>query len=199
MDGTVIAQKALSAIYRTGERFGVTYLVQVLQGKAESRITQNGHDRLNVFGLGTDLDATQWRGVFRQLLARGYIAADAEGHQTLQLTSQARPLLRGEEAFELRKTVTEPARPARTRYRRSSEAVAVSTENRTLFDALKALRLELARRAGVPPYVICHDRTLVELAEVRPSDKAGLEGIIGLGKAKIGRYGDAMLEVIAAG
>jgi ATP-dependent DNA helicase RecQ len=196
IDGQILAQKALSAIYRTGERFGVSYLVNVLLGKSDSRVANNRHDQLSVFGVGTELDAQGWRAVFRQLLSRGIIEQDNEGHQTLQLTSKARPVLRGEEAFAIR----EPkATEAKTRTRgEKREAVRVPSADRALFEALKQARRALASEANVPPYVVCHDRTLAELASVCPATTSDLEGITGLGKTKIARFGDRLLGVIAS-
>ncbi|MEO0672765.1 MAG: RecQ family ATP-dependent DNA helicase, partial [Pseudomonadota bacterium] len=200
VDGTVLAQKALSAIFRTEERFGVTYLLNVLAGKSDARIVQNRHDQLSVFGIGADVDPQEWRGVFRQLLSRGYIEQDAEGHQTLQLTPSARPLLRGEETFMIRRgrPAGNGSRAARAQRRNKASADTVPAEHRALFDALRAVRTDLAREASVPPYVICHDRTLAELAEKQPTTRDGLADIIGLGKTKIQRYGDALIAAVTA-
>jgi ATP-dependent DNA helicase RecQ len=195
-DGTVAAQKALSAIYRTGERFGVSYVVDVLKGKANARIQQNGHDRLSVFGIGTEYDAAGWRRLFRQLLAAGFIAPDDEGHGTLVLADPARPLLRGETSFEVRSR--QKAEKTSKSKRTGRQAVDVAPGDQGLFDALKALRRELAAKAKVPPYVICHDRTLAELAATKPASPGDLTAINGLGAAKIERYGAALLATIAS-
>jgi ATP-dependent DNA helicase RecQ len=195
-DGTVAAQKALSAIYRTGERFGVTYIVDVLKGKANARIQANGHDHLSVFGIGTEYDAAGWRRLFRQLLAAGFIAPDDEGHGTLVLADPARPLLKGETTFDIRiRHMAE--KPAKAK-RAARQAVEVTAGDQGLFDALKSLRRELAAKAKVPPYVICHDRTLAELAAVKPASPDDLTAITGLGAAKIERYGAALLSTIAS-
>jgi ATP-dependent DNA helicase RecQ len=195
-DGTVAAQKALSAIYRTGERFGVSYVVDVLKGKANARIQQNGHDRLSVFGIGTEYDAAGWRRLFRQLLAAGFIAPDDEGHGNLVLADPARPLLRGETSFEVRsRQKTEKTSKSK---RTSRQAVDVAPADQGLFDALKSLRRELAAKAKLPPYVICHDRTLAELAATKPASPDDLTAINGLGAAKIERYGAALLATIAS-
>jgi ATP-dependent DNA helicase RecQ len=194
VDGTVAAQKALSAAYRTGERFGVGYLTDVLLGKEDERIVRNNHDRLSVFGIGKDLDAAGWRGVFRQLVAAGHLAPDDEGHGTLALTETARPLLRGQERFAIRQQVRGSGRKAKTK---REAAAAVRPEDAALLSALKALRLELAAKAKLPPYVICHDRTLIELAEKRPATPEALGDITGLGARKIARYGAALLATIA--
>jgi ATP-dependent DNA helicase RecQ len=196
-DGTLAAQKALSAIYRTGQRFGVGYLVDVLAGKADPRISRNAHDKLNVFGAGKDLKPDTWRGLFRQLMASGYVATDEEGHGSLTLTDRARPLLRGEEQFLMREVAaTTKAERGKSARDKSSGAAALAGGSDVLYVALKALRLKLASEAGLPPYVICHDRTLVEVAQKRPQSEAELHDISGLGERKIARYGAALLEVV---
>ncbi len=197
-DGTVAAQKALSAIYRTGQRFGVGYLVDVLAGKADPRIQKNAHDKLKVFGTGKELKPDTWRGLFRQLMATGYVTTDEEGHGSLTLTDRARPLLRGEEQFLMRE-VTATAKTERGKAARdkASGAATLSVGSEGLYAALKVLRQKLATDAGLPPYVICHDRTLVELAHKRPTNEAELHDISGLGDRKIARYGEAFLEVIS--
>lgn len=191
-DGTLAAQKALSAVYRTGQRYGVTYLCDVLTGKEDERIVRNGHDRLSVFGIGKDVPAATWKGLFRQLIAAGLLSADEEGHATLALTPSARPVLRGETRFLIRVT-----RAPEKKSRREAKIIAkVSPQDETLLQALRALRLKLAAAAKLPPYVVAQDRTLIELAEKRPADESGLHDITGLGASKIARYGKAFLEVI---
>jgi len=195
LDGTVLAQKALSAAYRTGQRFGATYLVDVLMGRANERIVRAGHDKLPVFGIGKDVDDTTWKGVFRQLAAAGYLTGDDDGYGTLVLTETARPLLRGEERFLVRVAPKETRAKSK---RQSKSAIAISDADRPLFEALRALRLRLASAAKLPPYVICTDVTLAELAAIRPGDEAALHGITGLGTSKVARYGEALLDIIAA-
>lgn len=193
-DATVLAQKALSAVYRTGQSYGVTYVVDVLTGKPEERILRNGHDRLSVFGIGKDVSAPQWKTLIRQLIAAGHLASDTEGHGTLQLTEEARPLLRGNSKFVMR-VARAPAKKSR---RNEKAGLKVGAANEALYQALKELRLKLAGAAKLPPYVVAQDKTLVELAEKRPQDEAGLHDITGLGSSKIARYGKALLEVIGA-
>ncbi len=194
-DGTTLARMALSAVYRTGQRFGVGYLIDVLAGKDNERACRNGHDRLSVWGIGKDTDATVWRSLFRQLTALGFLASDEDGHGTVHLTETARPLLRGEETFMLRLA---PPREKKGKAKgAAAEASKVGAADRPLYDALKALRLRLATDAKLPSYVICHDKTLAELAAQRPADEGGLHGITGLGASKIKRYGTAFLETIA--
>ncbi len=195
IDGTVLAQKALSTAYRTGQRFGVGYLVDILHGKADERAIRNAHDRLTVFGIGKDVPAADWRGLFRQLAAAGYLTGDDEGYGTLLLTDRARPLLRGEEPFLMRRP--REAEPKKSRTRKEGRSSGnVAADNQPLYQALKALRLKLAVEAKLPPYVICHDTTLVELAEKRPQSEEALAGITGLGTSKIKRYGAAFLSTI---
>ena len=195
MDGTVLAQKALSAVYRTGQRFGATYLVDVLMGRANERVTRAGHDKLPVFGIGKDTDELTWKGVFRQLAAAGHLTGDDDGYGTLLLTDAARPVLRGEERFLVRVATKETRAKCK---RQSKSAIAVVEADRALFEALRALRLRLAAEAKLPPYIICTDVTLAELASARPVDTEALHGITGLGNSKIARYGAALLATIAA-
>jgi ATP-dependent DNA helicase RecQ len=196
VDGTTLARMALSAVYRTDQRFGVGYLIDVLHGKDNERACRNGHDRLSVWGIGKETDATLWRSLYRQLVALGYLASDEEGHGTVQLTEKARPLLRGEEVFMLRLA---PPREKKAKSAKGASAASSKVEaaDRPLYDALRALRLRLATEAKLPPYVICHDTTLLELAGKRPADEEGLHGITGLGASKIKRYGKAFIETIA--
>lgn len=194
IDRTIAAQKALSAVYRTGESYGVGYLVNVLLGASDPRIERNGHDRLSVYGIGGELSAQTWRSLFRQLIINGQLTVDYEGHGNLVLTEKARPLLRGEEKFLVRQTTRDVK--ARVKYQRRRE-LTLSEADELLYRELKSLRSRLAAEARVPPYVICHDRTLAELAEKRPTSIDELHGISGLGQAKIERYGAALLEVVA--
>jgi ATP-dependent DNA helicase RecQ len=198
-DGTVLAQKALSTVYRTGQRFGVGYIVDILMGKADERAFRLGHDKLSVFGIGGDTDQATWRSLFRQLVAAGHLTGDEEGHGTLQLAESARALLRGEERFLLRLAPRTEKKPARKREGKvgSTAAASLGPQDQALFSALKVLRLKLAHDAKLPPYVICHDKTLTELAAKRPSSEEALHDITGLGASKIKRYGAALLQTIA--
>jgi ATP-dependent DNA helicase RecQ len=199
VDRTVAAQKALSAVYRTGQRFGIGYAVAVLRGKLDTRISHNGHDHLSVFGIGKDQAEFEWRGLFRQLLVAGHLAADEQGNGTLALTDKARPLLRGEQRFLVRKAITSP-QLKKLRHRKAGSGggwQTISVRDQALYSVLKARRLELAQAAHLPPYVICHDRTLVEMATKRPASQRELHDITGLGDHKIGRYGQVFLDTIA--
>ncbi len=200
IDGTVPAQKALSAVYRTGQRFGVGYLVDVLAGKADERIVRNGHDRLSVFGIGKDLDAAGWRALYRQLAAAGMLTGDDEGHGTLLLTDRARPLLRGEETFAMRRPREAEAKRGKSKRegRAGTPRAPVSAADEALFQALRALRQRLAAEAKLPPYVIFHDATIAELAVKRPQSLDALADISGLGASKIKRYGAAILGTLGS-
>ncbi|KGI77289.1 ATP-dependent DNA helicase RecQ [Oleiagrimonas soli] len=201
-DATEAAQKALSCVYRTGQRYGVGYLVDVLLGKDNERIQAQGHDHLSVHGIGHDLDARQWRGVFRQLVAHGLLMPDAEGYGTLQLTEAARPVLRGESRLQLRR---EPDRSQRRASRRTSASggergsLDIAPHEERLWQALREARAKLAKEQGVPAYVIFHDATLYAMLRERPADREALAAISGVGARKLERYGEQFLDVLNAG
>jgi ATP-dependent DNA helicase RecQ len=190
-DASDAARKALSCIWRTGQRFGVMHLIDVLRGKTTERVTQWGHEGLAVFGLGADLDEDTWRGVFRQLAALGCIRTDHEGWGALQLTEASRPILRGERELHLRRS-RHTATPAASRRAPAD----VPDEDQALFGRLKAWRSEQARQQGVPAYVIFHDRTLAAIAARRPENLAELAGVEGVGGRKLERYGPALLGLL---
>jgi ATP-dependent DNA helicase RecQ len=193
-DASQAAQKAMSCVYRTGQRFGVNYLVDVLLGKDDERIRRFGHDGLSTFGIGTELDRNQWRSVFRQLVARGFLSVDMDGHGGLRLTGASRGVLRGEQSLSLRKE-SKPPRKRRPR----AETVERTVEHASdpaLWEALRARRLELARAQGVPPYVIFHDSTLMEMSQSLPTTSDALAQISGVGDVKLERYGELFLDVI---
>ncbi|GAB4349282.1 MAG: DNA helicase RecQ [Gammaproteobacteria bacterium] len=191
-DATVAAQKALSAVHRTGQRFGVNYLVDVLLGKENERIRRFGHDRQSTFGIGTELDANQWRGVYRQLIARGLLSVDLEGHGGLHLTDACRPVLRGEQSLMLRREV----KPEKRKKADRKAARYIDDKDRALWEALRKKRLELAEEQGVLPYVIFHDATLAEMISYRPQTLEQLSRISGVGERKLEQYGAAFLAVI---
>ncbi|MGI9250096.1 MAG: DNA helicase RecQ [Pseudohongiellaceae bacterium] len=193
-DGTEMAQMALSAAYRTGQRFGVNHLIDVLLGEPTARIQQLRHERLPTFGVGKALTNTQWRSVFRQLVARGYLRVDVEGYGSLLLEAKCRPLLRGEEHIELRHDPT-PAKPQRSKPK-SPEPLPADVPQ-ILFEALRTKRSELARAQSLPPYVIFHDRTLREMCQLLPQTLMQLREISGVGESKLERYGDEFLALIA--
>ncbi|MBB5209404.1 DNA helicase RecQ [Chiayiivirga flava] len=199
-DGTEAAQKALSCVYRTGQRFGVMYLIDVLRGKDDARIRQFNHHVLPTFGIGADLDQNAWRGVFRQITAMGLLEVDNEAYGGLRLTPASRAVLRGEQRVQLRHEPDRKRERERTRARRGA-AAAVDTLDAAAqrrFDALRDLRARLAREQNVPAYVIFHDATLRAIAQAEPATLDALAGIAGVGTAKLARYGAAVLETLNA-
>ena len=198
-DATQAAQMALSCVYRTGQRFGVAHLIDVLLGKETAKIEQFRHQQLSTFGIGKELAQAQWSSVYRQLAAAGLLNVDMEAYGGLKLTEAARPVLRGEQSVWLRRDA-EPAKRKTSKVERGSrlrEAFAGANED-PMWQALKAKRLELAREQGVPPYVIFHDSTLLEILKRRPDNLDELGQISGVGQAKLARYGEAFLRVVAS-
>jgi ATP-dependent DNA helicase RecQ len=196
-DATKPAQKALSCAHRTGQRFGVNYLVDVLLGKDDERIRRFGHDQLSTFGIGKELDNNEWRGVFRQLISRGLLAVDLEGHGGLRLTDLSRPVLRGEQRLMLRRDA-KPEKTKKTKTTREARTPFTLENDQRLWEALRARRLELARSQGVPPYVVFHDATLAAMVERLPQTLAELAHISGVGERKLAAYGEDFLKVISA-
>ena len=189
-DATLLVQQLLSAIYRTGQRFGAGYVISVVRGGGDPRIERNQHDALQVFGIGKDLSEPEWRSVVRQLLVRGLIEADIEGHGGLRLTQACKPILRGEETISLSRTVA----PVKTR-RRSATPEDLDYDEH-LYEQLRALRTELAEEEGIPPYVIFHDRSLKEMAAMKPDSLSAMLDISGVGQSKLTRYGERFLHVL---
>ncbi|MBO6812340.1 MULTISPECIES: DNA helicase RecQ [Marinobacter] len=196
-DGTVAVQKALSCVFRTGQRFGVTYLIDVLRGSENERILQAGHHQVSTYGIGTELSANEWKSVFRQLVANGYLRADPEGYGALQLTEECRPLLKGRQTIELRKDPVVKKTAGRASGGRSSAPVKDQITDQAGWDALRACRKELADKQGVPPYVIFHDTTLFGMLERKPRTLEELAEVSGVGAAKLEKYGEIFLEAIA--
>ena len=192
-DGTQAAQKALSAIFRTGMRFGVTHLTDILRGKATDKVKQWNHDQLPTFGVGGDLDDHAWKSVFRQLAAAGLVHVDMAEHGALQLTEAAREVLKGQRTVQLRRPLKRKSTPTKTSRAPVSD---LAPADEALFQLLRQWRADTAREQGVPAYVILHDKTLRELAEVRPVSHGLLAGITGMGSAKIEHYGAELLELI---
>jgi len=192
-NGTEAAQKALSCVYRTGQRFGVNYVIDVLTGKDDPRIRNNHHDRLSTFAIGKEHSAPEWRNIMRQLIAQAYLDIDPQGHGALRLTEKARPLLRGETELQLR----HQARAGKKTKQKKVKAVAeLHACDQPLFEALRARRLQLAQEQGVPPYVIFHDSTLREMAAQRPTNEDTLSTISGVGEQKLTRFGRIFMDVI---
>ena len=191
-DATEAAQMALSCVYRTGQRFGAGHVIDVLRGQSSDKIRRFEHERLSTYGIGTERSEQQWRTLFRQLLTRGYLAVDHDRFGAFCLTEASRRLLKGDTQLLLREEVVKKKR------KKERSNYTLELEDEGLMDALKQLRRELAESAGVPPYVVFHDATLLEMVHIRPSSLTELHDISGVGQAKLERYGKAFLEEIAA-
>ena len=196
-DGTLAAKQALSAVYRTGQRFGSSYLVDVLTGKVNSRIENFRHDRLAVFGIGKELAATEWFSVLRQLIAGGYIGVDIEGYGGLFLTGKSTAILKEGQEVIFRKDPYQHQRQAQVKKKEKKPVAQIlAPENAGLFEKLRKHRLELARKQNLPPYVIFHDSTLVEMAQRKPETLAAMSEISGVGEKKLEKYGQEFLELL---
>ena len=198
-DGTVAAQKVLSAVYRTGQMFGAAHVVSVLRGQASPMSGKHGHERLSTWGVGADKPAGFWRGVIRQLIARGALRTESGEYASLVMVPEvARPILRAEETVMLRDE-PERAAPSAPRARRDAGAASAGDgvgEDDPVFAALRAWRTAEAKGQGVPPYVIFHDSVLREVAAVRPGTLERLGVVRGVGASKLERYGGAVLGVV---
>ena len=208
-DGTVAAQKALAAVYRTGQRYGAGHLIDVLLGKATDKVVQQGHDTLKTFGVGKDLSKGEWQSVFRQLVAGGYLTVDLEGYGGFRLTDAGVPVAKGQQTVRLRRDPEAKKRRTTDALRRggpsrrggppagpSRSPSGLDPADDALWHALRACRLELARDQGVPPYVIFHDSTLLAMVEERPLDRRDFARLAGVGTRKLDLYADSFLEVI---
>ena len=197
-DGTDAARKALSCVYRSGQRFGVNHLIDILLGKNSAKITQFQHQQLTTFGIGTELDTNQWHSVFRQLVSRGYIYADMDSFGAFKLTDKCRPLLRGEESIELRKDNTQLSKKQNARKSSKSKVKANVPEHaEPLWQALRALRKKLADEHGIPPFTVFHDSTLIDMITTKPGNREQLLAISGVGVSKLDKYGDQLLAVLS--
>jgi len=197
-DATIAAQKAISAVFRTGQRFGVAYLIDVLLGNRSDRVAQFGHDQLALFGIGTEHDKNEWQSIYRQLVAQHLLAVDAAGHGGLHITPQGQQFLKEKTSLQLAKMLPRARSSRKTESRASRTAVVLDNDTeQQLFVALKAQRMLLAKAQNIPPYVIFHDKTLRALAMEKPSSREAMLAISGVGEQKFERYGAAFLGVIA--
>ncbi len=192
-DGTEDAQKALSCVYRVGQRFGMGHVIEVLRGAQSQRIRELGHDKLSTYGLGKDQSHEYWLSVLRQLIHKGLLVQNITRHLVLQLTEAARPVLRGEQPLELAVPRTELLSAKKLRRR---ELELAQGEDAALFRELRKLRKQLAEEEGIPPYVVFNDATLLELAQFKPTTDAEMLMINGVGYRKLERFGEAFLECI---
>ena len=199
-DASQAVQMALSCVYRTGQRFGAAHLIDVLLGRETAKMEQFHHQQLSTFGIGKEWTQQQWSSVYRQMVAAGLLAVDMEAHGGLKLTESARPVLKGQQAVWLRRDAAPAKRNASKAERGSRLRAAFAGANEDpLWQALKVKRLELAREQGVPPYVIFHDSTLLEILNRRPRTIEEFSQISGVGQAKLARYASYFLEIISGG
>jgi ATP-dependent DNA helicase RecQ len=197
-DGKIVAQKLLSCVYRTGQRFGAMHLIDVLVGRLTERVKQFEHDRLSVFGIGRELNEKQWRTVLRQLVAMGHLRADSEAFGALKLTETARGVLRGETEVMLREQAAGSRnRAVRDKSRRGDLAPGKAGDP-ALHAALRAWRAEVARTRGVPAYVVLHDSTIDGIAAAHPTTLNELRGIAGIGDKKLEHYGQELIALVKA-
>jgi len=192
-NATEAAQKTLSCVYRTGQRFGAGHVIDVLRGKESDRMLELGHHALSTFGIGTDLSQNQWRSIVRQLIVRGFLVSDAESYGALRLTELSRSILKGEIELLLREDVSEPRLTKKVRRNAN-----VSDADSSLWEALRACRKTLADEHGIAPYMVFHDATLMEMMEQQPTNESALLYLNGVGELKLEKFGDAFLEVIHA-
>lgn len=194
-DGKIAAQKALSCVYRTGQRFGVKHLIDVLLGKMTPQVERFHHYKLSTFAIGNEYTQQQWQSIFRQLAAANYLSVDMSGFGSLRLTEKCHALLRGEQTIALRKDPEKPNKKSKISNKRSASNLAVP--NDALWQALKNKRMELAREQGVPPYIIFHDSSLIEMHQHKPKTLDEFAHISGVGQRKLMLYGEAFVKVIA--
>ena len=212
VDASVAAQKALSCVFRTGQRFGAGHLVDVLLGKPTTRVVRLGHVEVSTYGIGAELTKLQWRAVYRRLAAMGALAPDEEGYGGLVLTPLAWDILKGRRGLTMRFPADPEPRSRKRGSRGEREAGGegggrskkswvydhlATPEDAALWERLRSWRAETAKEAGVPPYVVFHDRTLLDVVLLKPEDAAGLAGAGGMGQAKITKYGDVLMAMLA--
>jgi ATP-dependent DNA helicase RecQ len=197
IDGTIAAQKALSAIVRTGQRFGTEHLTNVLIGENSEAIEKFGHSRLPTFGVGKEYGKQEWRSIFRQLNGAGVIALDITGYGTWSVTEVGRQVLKGAAKVTLRKDTLKPATRKNARTAANAAALADGAPgDQALFEALRKRRSELAKEQGVAAYVVFADKTLIDMARRRPTTLGEMATVHGVGAAKLRQYGDTFLDVI---
>jgi ATP-dependent DNA helicase RecQ len=197
IDGTIAAQKALSAIVRTGQRFGTEHLTNVLIGENSEAVEKFGHSRLPTFGVGKEYSKQEWRSIFRQLNGAGVIALDITGYGTWSVTEMGRQVLKGAAKVTLRKDTLKPATRKNTRAASNAAALAEGAPgDQALFEALRKRRSELAKQQGVAAYVVFADKTLIDMTRRRPATLGEMATVHGVGAAKLRQYGDTFLDVI---
>lgn len=195
-DGTVLAQKALSCVYRTGQRFGAGYMIDILLGRANERIEKFGHDKISTFGIGTELNEREWKSVFRQLVAAGLLDVELDARAGFRLSTRSRPVLKGEQTVLFRRD-PERKRSKTRRETTGNQAIEFPDEaSAELFEQLRALRLELAREREIAPYMVFHDSTLRDMVYMKPASFEDLALVSGVGQKKRDLYGQQFLQAI---
>lgn len=192
-DATIAAQKAISCVYRTEQRFGVGYLIDVLLGSEDERIKNFNHNKLGVFGIGKEFSKVEWNSIFRQLVAMNLLRVDISGFGGLKMTESGLEFLKQKKTIELRKHSAKKEKPVKVK---KIIFELVSEDEQKLFEKLKAKRLELSKAQGLPPYIIFHDKTLVEMVKIRPQSLVEMSKISGVGEAKREKYGEIFLEIV---
>lgn len=200
-DATIAAQKAISCVYRTEQRFGVGYLIDVLLGNDEERIKNFGHDKISTFGIGKEFSKVEWQAIFRQLIALNLLRVDSESYGSLKITDAGRKFLQEKTPIQMRKIAARSKSKAAAKLDQKGKtkvifALSDDLENE-LFAKLKAKRLEIAKAQNVPPYVVFHDKTLIEMIKTRPNSLAEMTKISGIGEAKANKYGKVFLEIVS--
>ena len=196
-DGTIPAQMALSAVFRTGQRFGMVYVVDVLMGKEDERIRRFGHDRQSTFGIGDKLNKNEWQNIFRQLVSQNLLMVDVNEHNGIKITEKGFLFLKKKESINFRK-LTEKQKARKGKTSRKAKVELDNNLDQTLYENLKSARQQMAKKRRVPAYVIFHDKTLIELAKTKPQSFEEMLDISGIGEAKLKKFGQTLLDVILA-
>ncbi len=199
-DATVAAQKAISCVYRTEQRFGVGYLIDVLLGNSDERIQNFGHDQISTFGIGKEFSKVEWQGIFRQLIATNLLKVDIEGFGGIKITEAGRKFLQERGSIQMRKVAAKVKTKSVAKFSEKTKTKIIfaleSDFENELFAKLKAKRMEIAKEQRVPPYVVFHDKTLIEMAKLRPESLAAMTKISGVGEAKVKKYGEIFLQIV---
>jgi ATP-dependent DNA helicase RecQ len=196
-NGTIPAQMALSAVFRTGQRFGVVYVVDVLMGKVDDRIMRFGHDQQSTFGIGKEWSKPEWQNIFRQLVSRNLLMVDVNEHNGIKITEKGFLFLKKKESIDFRK-LSEKKKSKETRGFKKARTALDNENDQVLYEELRDARQQMAKKRRVPAYVIFHDKTLIELAKVRPQSFEEMLEINGIGDAKLKKFGQTLLDVILA-
>ena len=197
-DGTIAAQMALSAVFRTGQRFGMVYVVDVLMGKVDDRIKRFGHDKQSTFGIGDKLSKNEWQNIFRQLVSQNLLMVDVNEHNGIKITEKGFLFLKKKESVNFRK-LTEKQKARKEKSGKKSKVVLDNDLDQSLYENLRTARQQMAKKRRVPAYVIFNDKTLIELAQARPQSFEEMLGISGIGEAKLKKFGQTLLDVILTG